>query len=244
MAHQHEHHHASHTITLRFKYHPDQTKEHVKKILGVMKEIQLINARCFKINSTDYQFWFAYGHHPMEKFQADSGKLQEVIKSHQGNVTIPTCAMYGDCGADVVSAILQSWPCETYADEVELPTPSHHWQLVPTNPICFMKLRINLHQDEARQVLKQWKELEESLGVQDLRTYQLNSQDYVLLADFPVKTMDEYRRHSTAALDFMKKHEKEVILLDNQMFGDLPAAVLSAGLQEWKPSVVACEMKF
>jgi len=229
---------------MRFKFHPDQTKEHLKKFLGIMREIELINVRCFKLNNTDYQFWFAYAHHPMEKFRTDSGRLMEAIKALQGNVTVHNCAQYGDCGGEVVSAILQEWPCEILADEVELPTRNHHWQMIPTSPILFVKMRISLHPDEAKPLLKAWKEVAESLGVQDLRTYQLDLQTYVHIYDYPVKTVDDYRRFSGAAVEFLKTHEKEVRLTDNQLFGDLPAAILGPALQDWYPSVVATEMKF
>jgi hypothetical protein len=243
MEHQHEHHHATHSLTLRFKYHPDHVKEHLKKVIAVMHEVKMINVRCFKLNNMDYQFWFAYAKTPLETFLADSQKVKDALTNFQGNVFPTHNAQYGSCGADSASAIMQNWPCDLYADEVELPTPNHHWHMAPANPIIYCKMQVSLHPDEAKPVLKEWKEIVEgSLGIQDLRTYQINCQEYLFIYSFPGKTVDEYRRISDAAKDFLKRHEKEVSIADVQIFGDLPAAILGPAMQDWHPSVVAAEV--
>jgi hypothetical protein len=242
MQHQHEHHHATHSITLRFKYHPDHIKEHLKKIMAAMREVEMINVRCFKLNNLDYHFWFGYANTTLEKFLAGSQKMKDTLANFQGNVFPIRTAQYGSCGADSASAIIQNWPCEVYAEEVELPTPNHHWHMAPANPIINCKSQVRLHPDEAKQLLKEWKEIAESLGVQDLRTYQINCQEYLHIYSFPGKTLDEYRRFSDAAMDFVKRHEKEFSITDVQIYGDLPAAILGPSMQEWHPSVVAAEV--
>jgi hypothetical protein len=149
-----------------------------------------------------------------------------------------------ECGADVVSAILQDWNSEFFLDEVHLPTDRPVNALSSTDPIVVAKYRLNVQADEAKELMKRLKKIKESHGVHDLRVYQSTGQDYVHVFSFPVKTMEQYHQYTGEALEFYKTNAKEIQLTTCSVFGDMPAAVYNAAIADFHPEIVASEVKF
>jgi hypothetical protein len=231
---------STHSVVFRLKYHPEAAKEALKKLKGLFTDIGGTNVRIFKVNNLDYHFFFNYTNTSVEKYRLDGQKGRDLLASFQGNVVINPGFIHGNCSPDVISCLMQDWH-SSYYNEVQVGQPAK--LLSSTDPICIVKMRLNVHQDDVKDLLKKWNDLGVSEGIPDLRFYQISAQDYVQLYSFPWKNMEAYNSAATKCTEFLKAHETQITLTDVQAFGDFAPDVMSAAMQHWHPSVVAFEVK-
>jgi hypothetical protein len=234
--------------TFRLKFHPDDATATLRQIKEFFESIGGINVRVFKTKSVEYQIVWGYSISGVDAYQVALEKGKELMITFGRNVVATHNDMYGDAGAEVVTAILQDCNCVSFFPEVTIPIATACDTSCgfskSRNPIVLSKFRLLIHPEDVHGLLQKWKELSESFGILDLRFFQLTSQEYLQIYTYPVRTVHDYHRLTAAKKEFMKFCEEQLEVLDIQLLGNLPTEIRSLWVQAWRPSVVAGEITF
>jgi hypothetical protein len=228
----------------RFKFHPDIIRQHLKTIKDTMQSMQGVTwVRVFKLNNMDYQFIWDHPACSLEQYRTHGEKGKAVMASFHGQVSIIYNGIYGDASPDMISAVIQDWNSDFFANEVQIPQATP-WKTSTTDALAILKLHINLHSEDAKEALKKWTESGEKMGISDIRYFQMTNQDYVQICTSSWKNMEEYGRAGNVGKELVQSMAGKIEIKEMQLYGEYPPDVQTAWMGHWHPTVVATEIKF